>query len=135
MNLFELNLTNTDKFNTDVLVASRRPVKRLKDLLPDEAADFFDTVLKVQKITEIYHQTMSSTVTIQDGEYAGQTVKHVHCHIMPRKEGDFEHNDEIYVKLASHDHQKEELEPRRCAEEMAKEAMEYRHLFVSMNFD
>lgn len=32
----------------------------------------------------------------QDGPQAGQTVPHVHIHIVPRKGGDFENNDEIY---------------------------------------
>lgn len=32
----------------------------------------------------------------QDGPQAGQTVPHVHIHIIPRKSGDFEKNDEIY---------------------------------------
>ena len=27
---------------------------------------------------------------------AGQTVPHVHIHILPRKTGDFEKNDEVY---------------------------------------
>lgn len=32
----------------------------------------------------------------QDGPEAGQTVPHVHIHIIPRKAGDFDNNDEIY---------------------------------------
>lgn len=32
----------------------------------------------------------------QDGPQAGQTVPHVHIHVLPRKGGDFEKNDEIY---------------------------------------
>jgi diadenosine tetraphosphate (Ap4A) HIT family hydrolase len=34
--------------------------------------------------------------TYQDGPQAGQTVAHVHIHVIPRKKGDFENNDEIY---------------------------------------
>lgn len=32
----------------------------------------------------------------QDGPQAGQTVPHVHIHVIPRKSGDFEKKDEIY---------------------------------------
>jgi len=32
----------------------------------------------------------------QDGPQAGQSVPHVHIHILPRKNGDFENNDDIY---------------------------------------
>ena len=37
----------------------------------------------------------------QDGPQAGQTVPHVHVHILPRKGGDFENNDEIYDVVSS----------------------------------
>lgn len=86
-------------------------------------------------MTESFHQTTSSTVTVQDGEFAGQTVKHLHCHIMPRRQGDFEFNDEIYVKLAKHDLCNEDPATRRSNEEMCTEASEYRRLFASKSFD
>ena len=37
--------------------------------------------------------------TPQDGPAAGQTVPHVHIHVLPRKPGDFEKNDEVYDEL------------------------------------
>ena len=39
---------------------------------------------------------LTSDITYQDGPEAGQTVPHVHIHVIPRKKGDFEKNDEIY---------------------------------------
>ena len=36
---------------------------------------------------------------LQDGPAAGQTVPHVHIHILPRKAGDFEKNDEVYEAI------------------------------------
>ena len=45
----------------------------------------------------------SSTISIQDGAAAGQTVEHVHVHILPRHVGDFANNDDIYDKLQTHD--------------------------------
>ena len=61
---------------------------------------------------------------MQDGPEAGQTVNHVHCHIMPRKEGDFLANDQIYVEL--HNHDKDESRPKRTPSEMAAEAKAFR---------
>lgn len=58
-----------------VLVCSKRPVERLKDLKPHEINDFFQSICKIQKMLEIIYETTSATVTIQDGENAGQTVK------------------------------------------------------------
>jgi bis(5'-adenosyl)-triphosphatase len=44
----------------------------------------------------------SFTVALQDGADAGQTIPHVHVHIIPRMKGDMgEAADEVYVKLSS----------------------------------
>lgn len=42
------------------------------------------------------------TVAVQDGKAAGQTVGHVHAHVIPRREGDMEGrggNDAVYEML------------------------------------
>ena len=36
---------------------------------------------------------------LQDGRDAGQTVEHVHVHIIPRRPGDFQRNDDIYEEV------------------------------------
>lgn len=58
----------------DVLVAPIRVAKRLEDLKVAEVADLFQTAVKVQKIMEAVHESESSTICVQDGKYAGQTV-------------------------------------------------------------
>ena len=55
-------------------MSSVRPAERLKDLTPEEVADFFQTVIKVQKVMEAVHSSTSSTICVQDGVDAGQTV-------------------------------------------------------------
>ncbi|KAI3964958.1 hypothetical protein MKW92_027512 [Papaver armeniacum] len=76
---------------------------------------------------EHHHKASSLTFTIQDGPHAGQTVPHVHIHILPRAAGDFEKNDEIYDAL---DEKEKELKQKldldkerkdRSYEEMAQE--------------
>jgi diadenosine tetraphosphate (Ap4A) HIT family hydrolase len=37
--------------------------------------------------------------TRQDGPAAGQTVPHVHVHVLPRRAGDFARNDDVYDEL------------------------------------
>ncbi|XP_069356653.1 nitrilase and fragile histidine triad fusion protein NitFhit isoform X2 [Maniola hyperantus] len=107
-----------------VLIAPLRLVERNKDLTDAEAEDFYKTIILIQNLMETVHQAQSCTVTIQDGPDAGQTVKHLHCHIMPRKKGDFIENDLIYLELAKHDHVKSghPSKPARSLQEMEEEA-------------
>uniref|UniRef100_A0A674EWU9 Bis(5'-adenosyl)-triphosphatase n=1 Tax=Salmo trutta TaxID=8032 RepID=A0A674EWU9_SALTR len=82
-----------------VLVCPLRPVERFRDLHPDEVADLFTTTQRVADLVEKRFQASSLTIAIQDGPEAGQTVKHVHVHVLPRKAGDFERNDNVYDEL------------------------------------
>ncbi|XP_042195441.1 bis(5'-adenosyl)-triphosphatase isoform X2 [Callorhinchus milii] len=84
-----------------VLVCPKRGVERFQDLRPEEVADLFLASQKVAKIVEEHFQATSLTIAIQDGPEAGQTVKHVHVHILPRRTGDFERNDNIYTENIS----------------------------------
>ncbi|XP_031112691.1 bifunctional bis(5'-adenosyl)-triphosphatase/adenylylsulfatase FHIT [Ipomoea triloba] len=119
-----------------VLVCPRREVKRFIDLTADETSDLWCVAQKIGCQLESYHNASSLTFAIQDGPQAGQTVPHVHVHIIPRKSGDFEKNDEIYDAL---DEKEKELKQSldldkerkdRSMEEMAQEADEYRKLFL-----
>jgi len=82
-----------------VLVLSQRIAPRLQDLTQEEYTDLFQTVRIVQEKIEKHYNAKGSNVAIQDGKVAGQSVYHVHVHILPRLEGDFERNDDVYDKL------------------------------------
>ena len=62
---------------------------------------------------ESHYKATGFNVAVQDGRSAGQSVPHVHIHILPRKEGDFERNDDVY----------DELEAWAPTEVMAEEKM------------
>ncbi|KAK9823986.1 hypothetical protein WJX72_006802 [[Myrmecia] bisecta] len=79
-----------------VLVSPKRVVKRFADLTADEISDLWTLVQKVGKVVEPQHKATSLTLAIQDGPAAGQTVPTVHVHVLPRKAGDFEKNDDVY---------------------------------------
>lgn len=85
-----------------VLVSPRRCVPRVSDLTPDETADLFLTVRKVGKMVERVYNASSLNIAIQDGVDAGQSVPHVHTHIIPRRKADLDHRggtDAIYDML------------------------------------
>ena len=46
------------------------------------------------------HQSTALTLAIQDGSDAGQTVEHIHIHLLPRRPGDFKNNDDVYEKVS-----------------------------------
>ncbi|XP_054538012.1 bis(5'-adenosyl)-triphosphatase isoform X3 [Pan troglodytes] len=82
-----------------VLVCPLRPVERFHDLRPDEVADLFQATQRVGTVVEKHFHGTSLTFSMQDGPEAGQTVKHVHVHVLPRKAGDFHRNDSIYEEV------------------------------------
>lgn len=90
----------------------------MTDLSVDEITDLFTTVQLVQRmlakvhfegITEetlvqgISDKNGSFNIAIQDGVDSGQTIPHVHVHIIPRPANSNEGNsaDEIYVEMNS----------------------------------
>ena len=69
---------------------------------------------------------------MQDGKEAGQSVPHVHVHILPRIAGDFANNDDVYTHLENQKlHESFESQERvpRTIGEMAIEASTLSSLF------
>ena len=124
-----------------VLVSPVRVVPRFAELEGAEVADMWLLAQRVGRELEAHHAATSLTLTVQDGPQAGQTVPHVHIHVLPRRVGDFQNNDEIYdaIDAASEGQAAaaagkpldldEERKPR-TREEMAAEAAELRELFA-----
>ncbi|VVT43700.1 uncharacterized protein SAPINGB_P000106 [Magnusiomyces paraingens] len=82
-----------------VLVCPRRVVSRISQMTEEEAIDFYSSVQKVARVVETHYKADSLNIAIQDGPLAGQTVPHVHCHIIPRRLNDLPNVDDIYKKL------------------------------------
>jgi bis(5'-adenosyl)-triphosphatase len=81
-------------------------VPRFNDLSSDEVQDLFLTVQRVSRMVERVFQASSLNIAIQDGVDAGQSVPHVHAHIIPRKRDDLEEQggtDAIYAMMESDD--------------------------------
>ena len=82
-----------------VLVIPKRIVPKLSQLTNEEYDDLWRSVRTVQNALENYYNAGGFNIAVQDGKQAGQSVPHVHVHILPRQEGDFERNDDVYDKL------------------------------------
>lgn len=128
-------------------------VPRLTDLNTNELTDLFITVQKVERmLAKVYFtddggevEDGAFNVAMQDGISAGQTVPHVHVHIIPRRK-DSPQNDEIYDRMDSeegnvggglwdmkrpvqggkYDKPEESARKIRLEEEMVKEATFFR---------
>ncbi|KAI1408894.1 HIT domain-containing protein [Hypoxylon sp. FL1857] len=117
-----------------VLICPRKPHRRLTDLTAPELTDLFQAVQRVQRMLARHYFSSSATsnssseqngtkddkdapadgspeagsfnIAIQDGVEAGQTVSHVHVHVIPRirgataKEGPGP-GDQIYESMAA----------------------------------
>ena len=72
------------------MVSPRRVAPRLSDLNAAEVTDLFLTVQRVGRMLERVYGASALNVAIQDGEDAGQSVPHVHTHLIPRKRADLD---------------------------------------------
>jgi len=83
-----------------VLIVPYKIVPYMADLEDDDYNALFCMVRTVQKaLKKAYPQTTAFNVAIQDGKAAGQSIPHVHVHVLPRSGGDFERNDDVYDAL------------------------------------
>lgn len=146
-----------------VLVIPTRHVARLADLTTPELTSLMSSVQQVGQVIEKAYNADALTIacqvilpaqsgsqrliSFQDGKAAGQSIPHVHFHLLPRKlHGDkfSDHNDAVYPALEHaegglpHDlktsHQSLEVDADadrkpRAMEEMEKEANWLKTLF------
>jgi bis(5'-adenosyl)-triphosphatase len=124
-----------------VLVVPQRIIVRTEDLTAEEYHDMWESVRVVQNMLKKQYHATAFNVAVQDGRAAGQSVPHVHVHILPRVEGDFERNDDVYDELQAWaprhelsrnkptlDVPEDEDRKDRTSEQMVEEAAVYRSL-------
>ena len=126
-----------------VLVVPLRIVARMEDLTEQEYHDMWESVRVVQNMLGKCYEAAGFNVAVQDGSAAGQSVPHVHVHVLPRVEGDFERNDDVYDELQAWapraelsrnkpilDVPEDEDRKDRTDEQMAEEAAIYRNFLL-----
>ena len=67
-----------------VLVVPKRCVAHLADMTAAERADLWRTVRRVQALVCGVHGADGCKLGVQDGRDAGQSVPHVHVHLLPQ---------------------------------------------------
>ncbi|KAF9360520.1 hypothetical protein BGX34_007738 [Mortierella sp. NVP85] len=110
-------------FSGHVLVISRRIVPRFLDLTPEESAQH------IGRAVEKEYGGTSLTIACQDGPAAGQTVPHCHVHVIPRRLGDFAHNDDIYEEITRNTNdlltQVKSMDSEMTAKETGKKGVDF----------
>lgn len=70
------------------IVLPKQHFTRFTDMSEKEAASLFSSVNKIAKVVEDALELDAMNIGINNGEIAGQTVPHVHVHIIPRRDND-----------------------------------------------
>jgi len=90
----ELSLVFRDAFpvtNLHTLIIPKRHVADYFDLTEAERSDIQTLLLKHKQLIEQVDNTVSGfNIGVNVGASAGQTVFHVHTHLIPRRDGDVE---------------------------------------------
>lgn len=81
------------------LIIPVKHITSLFDLNEDEISTFFSFARRVTAfLCEIY-ECDAYDWSLQEGTEAGQSIEHLHLHIIPRKAGDFPESGDWYGKL------------------------------------
>jgi len=70
------------------LVIPKRHVGSFFELNPEEAADLMSLLRRAKTVLEMEFKPDGYNIGINDGAAAGQTVPHLHIHLIPRYIGD-----------------------------------------------
>jgi diadenosine tetraphosphate (Ap4A) HIT family hydrolase len=63
-------------------------VQSFYDLAPEEQSDLIHLATECKRILDAKYAPAGYNLGINDGAAAGQTVMHVHLHLIPRYDGD-----------------------------------------------
>lgn len=89
----ELTISILDRYPVSkghTLVIPKRHVGSYFDLTEDEVTDIWSMVNDVKKVLDYMYEPDGYNIGINVGKAAGQTVPHVHIHVIPRYLGDME---------------------------------------------
>ncbi|KAK6459628.1 HIT-like domain-containing protein [Scheffersomyces xylosifermentans] len=99
-----------------LVVPLRTSVLRFADLTKEESYDYMDTLQLVHKFIISVYKADSLNIAIQDGPESGQSIPHLHTHLIPRFKSDG-YGDSIHTKIERSDLEEgyKEFEDRKFA--------------------
>jgi len=71
-----------------LLICPTRCVATIEELTSEEATALFVTIKKAKIVLKSVFDAQGFNMAFNEGTMAGQSVPHLHIHILPRKEGD-----------------------------------------------
>ena len=89
----DLCFARWDKFPVSpghLLIIPKRHFESVFDATTDEFHAFHDVLLQAKQVIEQQHRPDGYNIGINNGQAAGQSVFHVHIHVIPRYKGDVE---------------------------------------------
>jgi bis(5'-adenosyl)-triphosphatase len=113
------------------LVIPRRHESSVRGLSQSEAHEFIDFSKSVTELVLKVFKTEAFNWTLQETVAAGQTIEHMHLHIIPRHKGDFPHPGDWYPKLQAtiaNDHIDSDARPKLNCLEMKNVVNELRRV-------
>ncbi|HLN53528.1 MAG TPA: HIT domain-containing protein [Lentimicrobium sp.] len=81
------------------LIIPLNHVTDIMELSDTEFIDFFQFGKRVMQFLNAYFKTNEFDMSLQQGRNAGQSVDHVHLHLIPRKPFDLKPGEEWYHKM------------------------------------
>jgi bis(5'-adenosyl)-triphosphatase len=75
------------------LIVPKRHATRLGDLSPGEWTELFGLARRMALLLMPAYGCDGYDLSLQEGASAGQTMAHLHLHIVPRRPGDLPHDD------------------------------------------
>ncbi len=70
------------------LIIPERHILNIEELKVDEILDLYETLIKVKKGLNSFFNCDGFNIGINLGEVSGQTIEHIHIHLIPRYKND-----------------------------------------------
>ncbi len=74
---------------THILIIPRKPIARVEQMQPEDAAIVGHLVLTARNLAQKLHLTHGFRLVINNGRQAGETVPHLHVHLLAGRDLDW----------------------------------------------